>query len=128
MPVAQTDEYKVLEIKTLGKDRDAEARQMLERVAKQVQPIMRKRQWTVRKLSEFVPRSPNLLGLNVNRYDVSLPLKAAKEWANSHSLQSSNNSRYALLLLLLCTSTAPYASWSCRITGLNHPIYGCYAC
>jgi hypothetical protein len=69
MPVAQTDEYKVLEIKTLGKDRDAEARQMLERVAKQVQPIMRKRQWTVRKLSEFIPRSPNLLGLNVNRYE-----------------------------------------------------------
>jgi hypothetical protein len=69
MPVAQIDEYKVLEIKTLGKARDAEARQLLERVAKQVQPIMRKRQWTVCKLSEFVPRSPNLLGLNVNRCD-----------------------------------------------------------
>ncbi|WIA29116.1 hypothetical protein OEZ86_011627 [Tetradesmus obliquus] len=78
MPVAQTDEYKVLEIKTLGKDRDAEARQMLERVAKQVQPIMRKRQWTVRKLSEFVPRSPNLLGLNVNRgQEVKIRLRPA---------------------------------------------------
>ncbi|KAF6266695.1 WLM domain-containing protein [Scenedesmus sp. NREL 46B-D3] len=78
MPVTQIDRYQVQEIKTLGKDREAEARQMLERVAKQVQPIMRKRQWTVRKLSEFIPRSPNLLGLNVNRgQEVKIRLRPA---------------------------------------------------
>lgn len=56
---------KVWEIKTLGKSRDAEARKLLEDVAKQVQPIMMKRKWTVKVLSEFCPRNPSLLGLNV---------------------------------------------------------------
>jgi hypothetical protein len=61
------DAYKVLQIKTLGRSNDPEARSLLEKVAYQVQPIMRKRSWTVKQLSEFVPKNPNLLGLNVNR-------------------------------------------------------------
>lgn len=44
---------KVWEIKVLKKERAEEARKMLEAVAKQVQPIMRKRKWKVRMLSEF---------------------------------------------------------------------------
>lgn len=68
MPEATSDPYKVQEITHLkGKPRAAEALELLQRVALQVQPIMRKRQWTVRKLSEFIPKSDNLLGLNVNR-------------------------------------------------------------
>ena len=68
MPIAQSDPYKVQEISHLKRQpRAAEALELLKRVALQVQPIMRKRQWTVRKLSEFVPKSNNLLGLNVNR-------------------------------------------------------------
>ena len=44
---------KVWEIRTLGKTRDAEAKKMLEDVAKLVEPIMRKRKWQVKLLSEF---------------------------------------------------------------------------
>eukprot|EP00854_Cymbomonas_tetramitiformis_P003995 gene3994-4964_t len=100
------DEYKV--IKTLGKIRDEEARETLNRrdstflivkssfysmlakisvaeylafyvassdklqwpaacrAAKQVQPLMRRRQWKVGVLLEFYPKSDCLLGLNVN--------------------------------------------------------------
>lgn len=68
MPIAQSDPYQVQEICHLKKQpRAAEALELLKRVALQVQPIMHKRQWAVRKLSEFVPKSNNLLGLNVNR-------------------------------------------------------------
>ena len=58
---------KVWEVRELTRQpRQAEARALLERIAKQVQPIMRRRGWRVCKLSEFYPRSDNLLGLNVN--------------------------------------------------------------
>ncbi|KAL2643960.1 hypothetical protein R1flu_011547 [Riccia fluitans] len=87
MPIASIeggDLFKVWEIKTLGLDRDAEARKLLEDVARQVQPIMRKRKWKVPRLSEFCPNNPSLLGLNIdggreirirlrrNRYDSRL--------------------------------------------------------
>eukprot|EP00249_Psilotum_nudum_P019437 c27252_g1_i3 orf=230-1300(+) len=68
MPVASIeggDLCKVWEIRTLGKVRDPEARKLLESVAKQVQPIMRKRKWRVMLLSEFCPGNPSLLGLNI---------------------------------------------------------------
>ncbi|OAE27214.1 hypothetical protein AXG93_4332s1110 [Marchantia polymorpha subsp. ruderalis] len=57
---------KVWEIKTLGLVKDAEARKLLEDVAKQVEPIMRKRKWKVPLLSEFCPRDSSLLGLNID--------------------------------------------------------------
>ncbi|KAK3259833.1 hypothetical protein CYMTET_31187 [Cymbomonas tetramitiformis] len=60
------DEYKAQVIKTLGKIRDEEARETLNRAAKQVQPLMRRRQWKVGVLLEFYPKSDCLLGLNVN--------------------------------------------------------------
>lgn len=44
---------KVWEIKTLKKEKDEEARRLLEMAAKQVQPIMRKHKWQVKLLSEF---------------------------------------------------------------------------
>lgn len=59
------DLNKVWEVKPLKKVREDEAREILENVAKQVQPIMRKRKWKVRVLSEFCPSNPSLLGLNV---------------------------------------------------------------
>ncbi|KAH9300947.1 hypothetical protein KI387_012530, partial [Taxus chinensis] len=68
MPVASIESgqlCKVWEIKTLGKSRDADAKKLLESVAKQVQPIMAKRKWRVKLLSEFCPSNPSLLGLNV---------------------------------------------------------------
>ena len=56
MPISSIgggDLDKVWEIKTLGRERDEEARRLLEMAAKQVQPIMRKRKWQVKLLSEF---------------------------------------------------------------------------
>lgn len=58
---------KILEIKTLGWKRDETVKSLLTKAAKQVEPIMKKRGWTVPLLSEFVPESDNLLGLNINR-------------------------------------------------------------
>ncbi|GAV74410.1 zf-RanBP domain-containing protein/WLM domain-containing protein [Cephalotus follicularis] len=59
------DLNKVWEIKPLKKIGEDDARNILEKVAKQVQPIMRKRKWKVKILSEFSPANPSLLGLNI---------------------------------------------------------------
>ncbi|KAJ0101703.1 hypothetical protein Patl1_03969 [Pistacia atlantica] len=60
------DLHKVWEIKTLKrKPGEEEAKKILERIAKQVQPIMRKHKWRVKVLSEFCPTNPCLLGVNV---------------------------------------------------------------
>ncbi|OIW19821.1 hypothetical protein TanjilG_24524 [Lupinus angustifolius] len=60
------DLNKVWEIKALKrKPREDEATKMLDKIAKQVQPIMRKHKWRVKLLSEFCPTNPRLLGLNV---------------------------------------------------------------
>ncbi|KAK9939807.1 hypothetical protein M0R45_016493 [Rubus argutus] len=62
------DLNKVWEIRALKrKDRQEEATKMLDKIAKQVQPIMRKHRWRVKLLSEMCPTNPSLLGLNVNR-------------------------------------------------------------
>lgn len=47
------DLNKVWEIKPLKRIGEEEARKILEKVAMQVQPIMRKRKWKVNVLSEF---------------------------------------------------------------------------
>ncbi|CAI5465953.1 unnamed protein product [Closterium sp. Yama58-4] len=60
--------YKVWEIRALKRQkRSDEARSLLERVAKQVEPIMARRKWKVPLLSEFSPSNARLLGLNINR-------------------------------------------------------------
>lgn len=76
------DLNKVWEVKPLKKVREDEAREILERVAKQVQPIMRKRKWKVRLLSEFCPPNPSLLGLNIGAgAEVKLRLRRPNnEW------------------------------------------------
>ncbi|KAK3425285.1 DNA-dependent metalloprotease WSS1 isoform X1 [Eucalyptus grandis] len=64
----QGDLHKVWEIKALKrKPAEDEARKILDRIAHQVQPIMRKRRWRVKLLSEFCPTNGRLLGLNVGR-------------------------------------------------------------
>jgi hypothetical protein len=54
--------FKVHEIRELKKrnNRD-EAFKILNQIARQVQPILRKRRWTVPLLKEFFPGNPNLL-------------------------------------------------------------------
>jgi WLM domain len=56
------DGYKVHDIQELKKqNKRDEALKLLQTVARQVQPILRKRKWTVPKLREFFPGNPNLL-------------------------------------------------------------------
>ncbi|KAJ4959092.1 hypothetical protein NE237_026203 [Protea cynaroides] len=76
------DLNKVWEVKPLKKVGDDEARRILENVAKQVQPIMRKRKWRVKLLSEFCPANPSLLGLNIGGgAEVKLRLRRPnREW------------------------------------------------
>ncbi|PON94046.1 WLM domain containing protein [Trema orientale] len=76
------DLNKVWETKALKKPGEDEARRILEKVAKQVQPIMRKHKWRVKLLSEFYPNNPSLLGLNVgNGIQVKLRLRRPnREW------------------------------------------------
>ncbi|GFP90549.1 DNA-dependent metalloprotease wss1 [Phtheirospermum japonicum] len=59
------DLNKVWEVKPLKKVREDEAKEILEKVAKQVQPIMKRRKWKVTVLSEFCPSNPSLMGLNI---------------------------------------------------------------
>lgn len=55
-------DFKVHKIQELKRqERREEARKLLETVSKQVQPILRKRRWTVPVLKEFLPKNPNLL-------------------------------------------------------------------
>ncbi|GJQ13649.1 hypothetical protein GpartN1_g5440.t1 [Galdieria partita] len=53
-------------IETLCCFEDIGAKKLLENVAKSVQPVMMKRNWTVLLLSEFYPRNRNLYGLHIN--------------------------------------------------------------
>ena len=71
-PATGPDSYKVWEIKTQGKkgtskEDDARARELLERTAWQVQPIMRKRGWRVGVLLEMPAKVRDRLGDNYNR-------------------------------------------------------------
>jgi len=62
------DSYKVWVFKELVRQKNSnEARAILKRVTKQVQPLMKRRQWRVKLVREFYPKNPSLLGLNVNR-------------------------------------------------------------
>ncbi|KAI4355880.1 hypothetical protein L6164_004609 [Bauhinia variegata] len=76
------DLNKVWEIKPLKKIGEDDARKTLERIANQVQPVMRKRKWKVKVLSEFCPANPSLLGLNIGGgAEIKLRLRRPnREW------------------------------------------------
>ncbi|KAJ1722528.1 hypothetical protein LPJ53_003056 [Coemansia erecta] len=58
----------------------AEALALLQRVAAQVQPVMRSRGWRVGVLREFLPRNAQLLGVNVNGgQEIRLRLRPAHD-------------------------------------------------
>ena len=69
--VAMTDaleSFKVHDIQELKRqNRRPEALRMLQDVARQVQPVLRKRMWTVPKLREFFPKNPSLLVCRTSR-------------------------------------------------------------
>ncbi|KAK2969977.1 hypothetical protein RJ640_008317, partial [Escallonia rubra] len=64
-PMDLNDLNKVWEVKPLKKVRENEAREILEKVAKQVQPIMRKQSSCSKGNYNCSPGNPSLLGLNV---------------------------------------------------------------
>ncbi|PIA31546.1 hypothetical protein AQUCO_04900088v1 [Aquilegia coerulea] len=80
------DLNKVWEIKPLKKPGEDEARKILDKIAKQVQPIMKKHKWRVKLLSEFSPSNPSLLGLNVGGgVEVKLRLRRSnRDWDFIH--------------------------------------------
>ncbi|GAY47683.1 hypothetical protein CUMW_106200 [Citrus unshiu] len=57
------DSFRLWETEALGRSGEGEAKRMLDRIAKQVQPIMRNHKWKVKLLSEM--HSKNALGLNL---------------------------------------------------------------
>jgi len=75
------EEYKVLEVTVLPKLQNADkAKEILQKACWQVQPIMRKRSWRVPVVAEFLPRSPNLLGLNHNSGEkIEIRLRETKD-------------------------------------------------
>lgn len=59
---------KVCEIKVLESlPNFGEAKLLLEKIAKTVEPLMTRRNWKVKILKEFFPKNKGLLGMNVNR-------------------------------------------------------------
>lgn len=50
------------DVKTLGWEGDDQAKEMLNRAANTVKPIMAKRKWRVAHLREFYPQNAALLG------------------------------------------------------------------
>ncbi|RDY01541.1 hypothetical protein CR513_15108, partial [Mucuna pruriens] len=72
------DLNKVWEIKPLKRIGEDEARNILQKVAKQVQPIMRRRKWKV----NCSPANPSLLGLNIGAgAEIKLRLRRPnREW------------------------------------------------
>uniref|UniRef100_A0A2P2K1E2 Uncharacterized protein n=1 Tax=Rhizophora mucronata TaxID=61149 RepID=A0A2P2K1E2_RHIMU len=77
------DLNKVWEVKPLKRIGEDDARRILEKVAKQVQPIMYKHKWKVKILSEFCPANPSLMGLNVGGGGAEIKLRLRRpsnEW------------------------------------------------
>lgn len=62
------DLNKVWEVKVLKTfPKCEEAQTLLSRIAFEVGPLLKRRQWRVRELKEFFPKNDGLLGMNVNR-------------------------------------------------------------
>ena len=59
---------RVWETKEIAKlPKSNEAKLLLEKIRNTVEPVMKRKKWTVKVLAEFYPDQPGLLGMNVNR-------------------------------------------------------------
>ena len=63
-------QYGVYKITTLGLFRDSDVKQTLELCSELCKKIMVVRRWRVLHVAEFIPKSNNLLGVNVNKGQV----------------------------------------------------------
>ena len=111
-------EYKMHRITTLKLPQQEEAQKLMEKVAWQVEPIMRKHQWSVPVFAEFLPRGAGLLGLNHNRgQKIQVRLRQNKESGlmDNHG-QSDPDAVYASAL-----GTTLHELVHCKIGGASHP-------
>ena len=111
-------EYKMHRITTLKLPQQEEAQKLMEKVAWQVEPIMRKHQWSVPVFAEFLPRGAGLLGLNHNRgQKIQVRLRQNKESGlmDNHG-QSDPDAVYASAL-----GTTLHELVHCKIGGARHP-------
>lgn len=105
-------------ITTLKLPQQEEAQKLMEKVAWQVEPIMRKHQWSVPVFAEFLPRGAGLLGLNHNRgQKIQVRLRQNKESGlmDNHG-QSDPDAVYASAL-----GTTLHELVHCKIGGARHP-------
>ena len=73
-------ECKFHRVTTLKLPQQDEAQKLLDKVAWQVQPIMRKHGWSVPLLAEFLPKNEGLLGLNHNKgQKIQVRLRQSKD-------------------------------------------------
>ncbi|KAL1697645.1 WLM domain-containing protein [Schizophyllum commune] len=85
---ASTDSYVRTITHLKDQPRGDEALDMLKRVASLAKPIMRKRNWHLPTLGEFLPDDPNLLGINVNRgHQIFLRLRPAANPSTFYDLE-----------------------------------------
>ena len=76
-------------IKTLGLADDSNARNLMFLCSAVARSIMETRNWRVKLLTEFLPQSPRLLGVNVNRgVEVRLRLRERRESIKLLSFES----------------------------------------
>jgi len=57
---------KVQKIETLGLENDQVVKDLLQKACNHVEKVMKRRNWTVMVVREFIPTDPNLVGLNEN--------------------------------------------------------------
>ncbi len=80
--------YGVYKVSTLGLDKDDQVKQMMEICIGAVKDIMMRKKWRIIHLSEFIPKSPRLLGVNTNHgLDVRIRFRASKNSLRIFSLQ-----------------------------------------
>lgn len=114
------EQYKVHSIQELKKqDRRDEANKLLHDVARQVQPILRKRQWTVPRLREFFPTNPNLL-VRINAVQGVCQLRVVSLGCeNLTEIQSDSTSIPALQQAPAALAYPVLAVKAPRVQGLN---------
>ncbi|KAL1748931.1 WLM domain-containing protein [Schizophyllum fasciatum] len=85
---ASTDSYVRSITHLKDQPRGEEALDVLKHVAALAKPIMRKRNWHLPTLGEFLPDDPNLLGINVNRgHQIFLRLRPAVRPATFYDVE-----------------------------------------
>lgn len=64
-------------------NKSEEAKELLYRIAKVVQPLLQRRKWKIKYLNEFYPNNSSLHGLNINRgYTIKIRLRSPEKYSS----------------------------------------------